>query len=283
MSAVSAPDTPLVITVAPTGAEVPPSAHPALPVTPEAIVATARACEEAGARVIHVHVRVADGTSTMDVGVFAEVLAGLRAETDLIVQFTSGGAVGDDDEARLAPLALRPDMASLTCGTVNFGDDVFSNPFPLMRRLYDRMRELDVLPEFELFDVGHLNNARRLLPDGSPGHHVHCDLVLGVPGGLPGTPADVVDLARRVPPTWTWSATGIGRSHLPVTATALAMGGHVRTGFEDVLSYSAGRKAVDNAELVARVARLGEELGRPLATAAQARELLGIGAAERGA
>lgn len=270
--------TPLVITVAPTGAELPPSAHPALPVTPEQLVATGEACEAAGARVIHVHVRDDEGRSTMDPGRFREALDGLRERTELIVQFTTGGAVGDSLEARMAPLDLQPDMGSLTCGSVNFGDEVFENPAPLVRALYDRMRARGVLPELELFDVGHLANGRAIVGD-DPDHHVHCDLVLGVPGGLPGTPEDVVDLARRIPPGWSWSATGIGRSHLPVTYTALAMGGHIRTGFEDNLHLGPGRRATDNAELVARVARLGTELGRPLATAAQARELLGLPAA----
>lgn len=268
---------PLIITVAPTGAELAPEAHPALPVTPEDIVATAKACEEAGARIVHVHVRDRDGRSSMDVGIFRETLSGLREHTDLIVQFTTGGAVGDPDEARLAPLELRPDMASLTCGSVNFGDDVFLNPYPLMRRLYERMRELGVLPELELFDAGHLVNGRKLVGD-APEHHVHCDLVLGVPGGLSGTVADVVDLVTRIPEGWTFSATGIGRAHLAVTTAALALGGHVRTGFEDVVHYGPGRHAADNAELIARVARLGDELGRPLATADQARAALGLSA-----
>lgn len=268
---------PLIITVAPTGAELTPGAHAALPVTPEDIVATAVACEEAGARIVHVHVRDAEGRSTMDVGVFAETLAGLREATDLIVQFTTGGAVGDADDVRLAPLELRPDMASLTCGSVNFGDDVFLNPQPLMRRLYDRMRELGVVPELELFDAGHLANGRRLV-GSAPDHHVHCDLVLGVPGGLTGTVTDVVDLVQRLPEEWSFSATGIGRAHLTVTAAAIGLGGHVRTGFEDVLHYGPGRPAVDNAELVARVARLGAELGRPVATAEEARALLGLDA-----
>ncbi|MBW3664799.1 MAG: 3-keto-5-aminohexanoate cleavage protein [Actinobacteria bacterium] len=264
-----------MITVAPTGAELAPDAHPALPTTPEAIVETAVECEEAGARVVHVHARDGEGRSTMDVGVFREVLAGLRDRTELVVQFTTGGAVGDPDDARLSPLDLRPDMASLTCGSVNFGDEVFLNPFPLMRRLYERMAELGVLPELELFDAGHLVNGRRLVGD-EPTHHVHCDLVLGVPGGLTGTVTDVVDLVERIPSGWTFSATGIGRAHLTVTAAALALGGHVRTGFEDVVHYGPGRHARDNAELVQRVVRLGDELGRPLATAAETRSILGL-------
>lgn len=266
---------PLIITVAPTGAELPEGAHPELPTTPEAIVATGVACEQAGARVIHVHVRGPGGESTMDPGVFREALDGLRERTELVVQFTTGGAVGDAFEARLAPLELRPDMGSLTCGTVNFGDEVFENPWPLMRRLYERMDQLGVQPELELFDHGHLASARRLVGD-APDHHVHCDLVLGVPGGCPGTAAEVVDLVRRLPDDWTWSATGVGRSHLTVTAATLALGGHVRTGFEDNLYLGPGRRAQDNAELVARVARLAEELGRPLATPDQTRSLLGL-------
>lgn len=266
---------PLVITVAPVGAELAPDAHPALPTTPEALVETGAACERAGARVIHVHVRDAQGRPSMDVGIFREALEGLRERTELIVQFTTGGAVGDTFEERLAPLELRPDMASLTCGTVNFGDEVFRNPWPLMQRLAQRMAQLGIQPELELFDLGHLANARRLVGDERE-RPVHADLVLGVPGACPGSAADVVDLARRIPEGWSWSATGIGRSHLTVTAATLALGGHVRTGFEDTLHLGPGRRAVDNAELIDRVARLGAELGRPLATPEQARQLLGV-------
>ena len=186
-----------MITVAPTGAEVDKASVPALPVTLDELVTTAKECREAGAAVIHVHIRGADAQPTLDPGRLKDTVHALRESTDLIVQLSTGGAVTDPFERRLAVLDAAPDGCSLTCGTVNFGDEVFMNPWPFMCELYVRTQQLGVVPEFELFDMGHVASLHRLLDKyGAPfGGHVHCDLVMGVPGGMAGDAATLV--ARR--------------------------------------------------------------------------------------
>ena len=167
-------------------------------------------------------------------------------------------------------------MASLTTGSVNFGDAVFLNPGPLVERFYLRMRSLGVLPEFEIFEAGMIANAERLYRSHGDGHHQHFDLVLGVPGGMPAWPDAVGFLVAHLPSEATWSATGIGRHNFTVAAQAIAAGGHVRTGFEDVIYISRGEPAASNAELVRRVVALATERGRAVATPTIAREVLGL-------
>jgi 3-keto-5-aminohexanoate cleavage enzyme len=265
---------PLIITVAAVGAELTREQQPNLPITSEELARDAVACREAGASIYHLHVRDRDGVPTMDVDVFKEALDAITAATDLIVQFTSGGAVSDPEEARIAPLDLRPEMASLTTGSVNFGDGVFFNPVPLVTRFYRRMRELDVVPEFEIFEAGMIETALRVAEGAD--HHLHFDFVLGVPGALPAWDETIPFLAARLPERATWSATGIGRAHLPVSERAVELGGHVRTGFEDVRYLEPGRLAASNAELIDRVAGMGRAAGRSIATPDEARKALGL-------
>jgi len=266
---------PLIITVAPVGAELSPEQTPHLPVTPAALGATAAACRAAGASIVHVHCRRDDGTNTHDLGRFAEALAAIRAVSDCIVQFSTGGAIGMTPEERAAPLALRPEMATLSCGTVNFGDDVFENSFPIMRGILAAMRRYDVRPELEIFDAGHLANAKRLAREGLLDLPQHVDFVLGIPGALEATADNLVQLVARLPERCTWSVAATGRDQLPMAAIAIAMGGHVRVGLEDNIYYRRGQLAT-NDELVARVARLAAELERPVATPAEARRVLGL-------
>ena len=172
-----------------------------------------------------------------------------------------------------------PDSCSLTCGTVNFGDDIFLNPMPFMRDLYRRAQEREIVPEFEIFEVGQLWALERLIDEfGLPfGGSVHVDLVLGVPGALPGTMAALMAGVAALPNAVTsWSATGIGRSHLPVMAGALAAGGHVRVGMEDNVVFERGRIVQRNDELVTRAAQLARLLQRPALSTHEARALLGI-------
>jgi 3-keto-5-aminohexanoate cleavage enzyme len=272
---------PLIITVAGIGAEVTRAQQPNLPITAEEIGEDAARCRGAGASIYHLHVRDGTGAPTMDVEVFSAAHDAIRARTDLIVQFTSGGATSDSEDARIAPLVLRPEMASLTTGSTNFGLEVFWNPEPLVSRFYARMRELEILPEFEIFDSGMIANAERLMRPYGDDHHAHFDFVLGVPGAMPAWPDSVAFLASHLPEGATWSATGIGRAHLAVTHAAIAAGGHVRTGFEDVRFYEPGELASSNAQLVARVAAMARARGREIAAPATAREFLGLGP-ERG-
>jgi uncharacterized protein (DUF849 family) len=267
-----------LITVAPTGAESAKADVPALPCSLDELVSTAKACEAAGAAVIHVHVRDADAQPTLDLARVKASVEAIRAATDLVVQVSSGGAVTDSYDARLAVLDADPDGASLTCGTVNFGADVFMNPWDLIVRLYLAMHEREIVPEFELFDLGHVTTMRRLLDKhGAPyGGHVHCDLVMGVPGGMPGTVHALTAAVQALPAEATWSATGVGRTTIPVLLAALAAGGHVRVGMEDTLTFAPGRPVRDNAELVARAATLAHLAQRPPLTPDEAREMLGV-------
>ena len=232
-----------LITVAPTGAETAKSDAPALPVTLDELVSAAKACEVSGAAMVHVHVRDDEGRPTLDLGRLRATVQALRESTSLVVQLSTGGAVTDPLAARLRVLEAEPDSCSLTCGTTNFGDDVFLNPWPFMADLFQRSQAAEVVPEFELFDLGHVASLHRLLDTyGAPyGGQVHCDLVMGVPGGIPGTAAALVAAVAALPAGCSWSATGIGRTSLAVALAALSAGGHLRVGMEDTLTFARGR------------------------------------------
>jgi uncharacterized protein (DUF849 family) len=268
-----------LITVAPTGAETAKADVPNLPTTLDELVAEAKACEAAGATLIHVHIRDADHRPTLDATRLRDTVQALREQTDLVVQLSTGGSVHDPLETRLTVLDADPDSCSLTCGTTNFGDDVFLNPYPFMSQLYVQAQEREVVPEFELFDLGHVAALRRLLDThGLPfGGRVHVDFVTGVPGGMPGTAAALVAGVQMLPAEVTsWSATGIGRSHLPIAAAALSMGGHLRVGMEDNLMFAKGQPVRDNAQLVERVVELATLMQRPPLTTAETRSLLAV-------
>jgi 3-keto-5-aminohexanoate cleavage enzyme len=272
---------PLLITVAPTGAETAKEDCPQLPTTPEEIAETARACEAAGAAMIHLHVRDAEHQPTLDPGLLKEWVAAVRDSSDLIVQLSTGGSVHDPLDQRLKVLDAEPDSCSLTMGTTNFGDDVFSNPWPFVCELYQLAQERRVVPEFELFDLGQVHALRRLLDRyGVPaGGKVHVDLVMGVPGGMNGTADALVAAVRDLPTeTTSWSATGIGRSTLAVMLASLSKGGHLRVGMEDVLTISRGVPVESNAQLVERAVAVGALAQRTPMTPSEARELIGVGA-----
>ncbi len=273
----------LIITVAGVGAETTREAQPNLPISAREIGEDAARCREAGASIYHLHVRRPDGSPTQDRDVFAAALAEIRARTDIIVQTSTGGAMGMTADERLQPLELDPEMASLTTGTANFGDEVFFNDTALMREFYTRMQTKGVRPEFEIFEAGQIENALRLVKQFGPaGPLMHWDFVLGVPGSMTGEPRNLAFLVDRIPAeASTWTATGIGRWHMPVTMTALALGGNVRLGFEDNIFYHKGVLAEGNAQLVARVARLAAEWGRECATPDEARRTLRLAPYDR--
>jgi uncharacterized protein (DUF849 family) len=269
---------PTLITVAPTGAETAKTDAPALPCSLDELVSTAKACEAAGAAVVHVHVRDDTALPTLDLGRVTATVDALREATDLVVQVSTGGAVTDSEADRLRVLDSGPDGASLTCGTVNFGTDVFLNRWELIERLFLDMRDREIVPEFELFDLGHVATLHRLLDKhGAPyGGHVHCDLVMGVPGGMPGTLTALTACVAALPAEATWSATGVGRTTLPVLLAALAGGGHLRVGMEDTLTFGPGQPVRDNAELVERAAAFARLAQRPPMTPDDARAMLGV-------
>lgn len=267
-----------LITVAPTGAETAKADAPGLPVTLEELVEQAVACQAAGAALVHVHIRDDDAAPTLDLGRLRETVAALRETTDLVVQLSTGGSVHDPLEDRLRVLDAAPDSCSLTCGTVNFGADVFLNPWPFMVQLHEKARDLEVVPEYELFDLGHVTAMNRLLDKhGLPyGGHVHCDLVMGVPGGMPGTAEALVAAVRALPAEASWSATGVGRTTLAVALAALSAGGHLRVGMEDTLTYAPGEQVGSNVPLVERAAALATLAQRPPMTPQEAREMLHV-------
>jgi uncharacterized protein (DUF849 family) len=267
-----------LITVAPTGAESAKAEVPALPVTLDELVATARECEALGAAVIHVHIRDGEARPTLDLGRLRDTVAALREQTRLVIQLSTGGAVTDSEADRLRVLDAAPEMASCTMGTVNFGDDVFLNRWEFIVELHTRMRDRGIVPEYEIFDLGQLTALRRLLDRYGPpaGGHVHVDLVMGVPGGMPGTAEALVACLRDLPEGATFSATGIGRSTIPVLLASLSAGGHLRVGMEDTVTYAKGQPVESNMQLVARAVGFTRLAQRPPLVADEARAMLGV-------
>jgi 3-keto-5-aminohexanoate cleavage enzyme len=274
--------TPCIITVAITGSVPTKKDSPAVPITvPEQIEST-HASYEAGASLVHVHVRNDDGTTTSDPERFGRFLEGIRKHCpDMIVQFSTGGRSGMGKE-RGGMLHLKPEMASLTTGSVNFAKIIYENHPTLINDLAASMLAHDIKPEIEIFDLAMLYNAAKLVAEGLLKPPVHVQFVLGIPGALPAD-REVLDfeLAQlaRVLPGATWTAAGIGRHQLAVNEWALELGGHCRTGLEDNLKFDKDRFAISNAELVERVAKLAAKFDRPVATPAEARRILGLEAA----
>ncbi|MEO8466085.1 MAG: 3-keto-5-aminohexanoate cleavage protein [Gammaproteobacteria bacterium] len=274
--------TPCIITVAITGSVPKKADNPAVPITvPEQIEST-HAAYEAGAALVHLHVRNDDGTTTSNAEKFGQFLEGIRKHCpDIIVQFSTGGRSGVGAE-RGGMLHHRPDMASLSTGSVNFKTMIYENHPKLIVDLATRMLEHDVKPEIEIFDLAMLYNAAKLVEEGLLKSPVHVQFVLGVPNALPAD-RQVLEFEltqlKRVLPDATWTAAGVGRFQLLVNEWTLELGGHCRTGLEDNVRFDKSRLATSNAELVARVAGLCGRYCRKVATPAEARRLLGLRAA----
>ena len=268
----------LIITAAICGAEVLKEHNPAVPYTVEECAREARSAYEAGASIIHLHVRRDDGTPTQDKERFREVMAAIRAECPgVIIQPSTGGAVGMTDDERLQPTELRPEMATLDCGTMNFGgDEVFTNTENTIKYFGRRMIELGIKPELECFDKGMIDMALRLHARGFIAAPMHFDFVMGVNGGIGGSLRDFLFLRESIPAGATYTVAGIGRHEFPLAVAAIIDGGHVRVGFEDNVYLSKGVLARSNGELVAKVARLAGELGREVARPDEARKILSI-------
>ena len=264
----------LLITVAGVGAEVTRAQQPYLPLLPEEVGEEYRRAHEAGATIGHIHGRRPDGTPAQDLETFRAYAEAIRARSPIIQQFSTGGAVGMGVEERIAALELAPEMATLTLGTCNFGDDVFENSIPTIRAILARIRRFAITPELEIFDDGMLATAGRLFAEGALSPPAHFDFVLGVPGAAAATPENLLHFARSIPSGCTWTVAGIGRHQSAMAMLAIAMGGHVRVGFEDNIYLSKGVLADSNARFVERVVRMAREIGRQPATVAQAREIL---------
>lgn len=270
----------LIITAAICGAEVTKEQNPAIPYTVEEIVREAKSAVDAGAAIVHLHVREDDGTPTQSHVRFQECEEAIyKVCPDVILIPSTGGAVGMSPEERLDSTNTTPipEMATLDCGTCNFGDDIFDNTMPTMRAFGKRMIEKGIKPEYECFEMGHLDTILTMARKGEvPGDPMQFNFVLGVPGCTPATVSNLAWMVNQIPAGSTWTVTGVGRSAFPMAAAAIAMGGNVRVGFEDNIYLSKGVKASSNGELVAKVVRIAKELGREIATSDEARAILGL-------
>lgn len=270
----------LIITAAICGAEVTKEQNPAVPYTVEEIVREAKSAVDAGAAIVHLHVREDDGTPTQSRERFQECEEAIyKACPNVILIPSTGGAVGMTPEERLQSTDTTPipEMATLDCGTCNFGDEIFDNTMPTMRAFGKRMIERGIKPEYECFEMGHLDTILTMARKGEvPGNPMQFNFVLGVHGCTPATVENLAWMVRNIPQGSTWTVTGIGRHAFPMAAAGIVMGGNVRVGFEDNLNLAKGVPAKSNGELVAKVVRLANELGRGVATSDEAREILSL-------
>jgi 3-keto-5-aminohexanoate cleavage enzyme len=268
-------DNKLIITCAITGAETTKAMQPALPVTPEEIAQGALEAYEAGASVLHLHVRQEDGTPTQDVAVFQKAIALVRSKCDIVIEVTTGGAAWMTPEERLQPVTLNPEMASLDCGTVNFGDEYIVNTLPIMRQFATEMKARGVRPTLECFDLGHVYASHILIKEGLIEEPFHYGLVLNVPGAAKYE-MDVLEfMVRKLPRGAHFTAFGIGgKANVDSIYGTISLGGNIRVGFEDNIYYSKGRLAKSNAELVERAARIAKDCGRELARPEDVRAML---------
>lgn len=266
----------VILTAAIVGAEVTRETTPHLPITAREIADEAARCRDAGAAIVHLHVRDEDGRPSQAMPLFAEAIAAIRAKTDVVVQVSTGGAVGMTLEERAQPLACRPEMATLNCGTLNFGDEVFVNSRSDIRELARRIRVAGSVPELECYEVGHLDQAVALVAEGLVDAPLHIQFVLGVPGGIGAREQVVRFLAAEVPAGASWGVAAVGRHQRPMTELALRLGGHARVGLEDNVYLDKGVLAEGSAPLVERAASYARSIGRQPVDPARARALLGI-------
>ena len=268
----------LIISCCICGAEVTKENNPAVPYTVEEIAREAKSAYDAGAALIHLHVRWDDGTPTQDKGRFQECVDAIRKVCpDVIIQPSTGGAVGMTDLERLQSTEITPtpEMATLDCGTCNFGgDEIFINTDNTINNFGDIMKERGIKPECEVFDKGMIDLALKAAKKGHIDYPIHFDFVLGVQ--MTATVRDLVFMATSIPDGCTWTATGIGKTAWDIAAATIAMGGHVRVGFEDNVYMSKGVLAKSNGEMVERVVQMAKLMNREVATPAEARQILGL-------
>ncbi len=268
---------PVIITCAITGSQTTKAMNPAVPITPAEQIESTHEAFEAGATLVHAHVRNPDETSSSDPALFAELQEGIRKHCPgMIVQFSTGGR-GRDPAERGKPLYLRPDMASLATGSVNFATSVYENTPQLIDALASDMLEYGIKPEIEVFDLAMLYNARALLDRDLLRAPLHVQFVLGIRNALPARRSLLEFLVRElgdVLPDATWVAAGVGRHQFDVARWCAELGGNIRVGLEDGVRISKEALAASNAEMVRQAATLVAEAGRSVATATEARTLL---------
>ncbi|MCX5834612.1 MAG: 3-keto-5-aminohexanoate cleavage protein [Deltaproteobacteria bacterium] len=269
----------VIITAAITGSRMMRDVAPCIPITPEEIAQSAIECWQAGASIVHIHVRdPKTGLGAQDLDLFRRVVDRIREKTDLILSLTTSGIPGRNlsIEDRLAPLQLKPELASFDAGSINLGGSVFINTPEFLDETAKKMKEAGVKPEIEVFDSGMLVTALRMRDQDKLDEPLHFQFVAGTPWGAPATPKSFLHLHEMMPASSTWSIIGIGRGYLAMAMMALIMGGHIRVGMEDNIYVSHGVLAKTNAELVERVVRICREYGRGVATPTEARQILGF-------
>lgn len=268
----------LIITAAICGAEVTKENNPAVPYTVDEIANEAYLAYRAGASIIHLHVREDDGTPTQSKERFKKCIEAIKEKCpDVIIQPSTGGSVGMSSSERLSPIELKPEMATLDCGTLNFGgDEIFVNTENMIKEFGEKMINEDVKPEVEVFDKSMIDTAKRMIKKGFIKEPVHFSFVMGVNGGISGELRDFIFLKDSIPNNSTFSVAGIGKYEFSLAVASIISGGHVRVGFEDNIYIEKGKLAASNGELVEKVVRVARELGREIATPDEARKILGL-------
>jgi 3-keto-5-aminohexanoate cleavage enzyme len=266
----------VIITVALNGSVPTKQMNPNTPITPDEIAESAKRCEDEGATVVHVHARDAAGKPTLDPDIFAEIHEKVTIRTEMICQISTGGRADLDAGLRAEPvLRIKPEMASLTTGSMNFPDQVYANSFETVGTLARAMQEAGTKPEMEIFEAGMIDNALLLLKQDLVEAPLHFDFVMGSRGSQPATARQLTFLGDSIPDGSTWTVAGLGRHQLSMGILAIGMGGHVRVGLEDNIYYRYGELA-SNEQLVSRMARIAKEAERGVATADEAREMLDL-------
>ena len=268
---------PAILTAALTGPIARKRDNPNLPCSPEEIAASAREAHAAGAAIVHVHLRDEDGEPTARLDIAERVVGLIGERCQALIQLSTGVGLDVPYDERMRLVECRPAMATLNVCSMSFGAGEFRNPPEGVRRLAARMRELEIKPELELYDTGHLETAMRLLDEGLLEEPLQFSLVLGVAGGMAATPANLVHLVAQLPPGSHWQVIAIGRANVGMTAVGLAMGGNARTGLEDTLLLRRGEPAQGNGQLVERLAAIAAAIERPVAGVVEARGILGLG------
>lgn len=269
----------VILTVAATGAWPSKKDTPYIPLQPEEIANEVYECYKSGASVAHIHVRDDEDKASMSFEKFEKTVKLIREKCDIVLNLTTSGGIGLTDEIRMKPfMELKPEMASYDCGSMNWmHNTVFENSPRFLEKLGLAMQENNVKPEIEIFDSGMVYNALYYQKKGVLKAPLHFQFVLGAAGGMTATVENLVFLKSLIPMDSTWSALGIGRQHLPIMYTALALGGNVRVGMEDNIYYGPGQLAKSNVDFVERTKRIVAELGKEIATPDEAREILGLG------
>ncbi|UWG99118.1 3-keto-5-aminohexanoate cleavage protein [Dehalobacter sp. DCM] len=268
----------VILTVATTGAWPTKKDTPYVPLQPEEIAEEVFACYQAGASMAHIHVRDDEDKASMSFEKFEKTVKLIRERCNIVLNLTTSGGLGLSDEERMKPfMELKPEMASYDCGSMNWShSSVFINSPSFLEKLGTAMKENGVKPEIEVFDAGMVYNALYYLQKGILDSPPHFQFVLGAPGGMTATVENLVFLKSLIPKEATWSALGIGKGHLPILYTALALGGNIRIGMEDNIFYAKGVLAKSNVEFVERSKRIAAEMGKEIATPDETRKILGL-------